>query len=132
MLADQALQLTDELATASSPELCCDPELDGVQPQFLQSHDLGLGPGLVGEVLQGLPTPHPEGFGEHDRGGGRVGVDQCPTLRDPTLEDGGVDGIVLHAEHVPRRAGHQHTGRSIVDIGLKRLAEVQMCAQSAF
>ena len=42
MLADQRLQLTDQLNGDAAPQVRLDPQLDALQPQLVQTKDLGL------------------------------------------------------------------------------------------
>ena len=56
MLADERLELRDRLARQPPQQIGVDASLDRLQPQPVETGDLILCEGLVGEVLVG-PTP---------------------------------------------------------------------------
>ena len=95
MLTDERLQLRDQLASEAPREVGIDSELDRLEPQFLETGDLGLGERLVGEVLEGPAPPERQRLAEHERRRRRVDVGQRPTLGDHPLEAERVDLLRL-------------------------------------
>ena len=57
VLADQQLELAEELGTRAKSEISLDPLLEGFEPKLLEPSDLGLRPGLVGELGQRPASP---------------------------------------------------------------------------
>ena len=108
MLADQALQLADELAAGAKSQVGLDPFLQADQAQLVEPGDLGLGEGLVAEVGQGRSPPQlqgqPQGLG--GLGGGAVGQGLA-SLGEQPLEAAQVDLVGEGAEQVARRPRHQ-------------------------
>ena len=91
MLTNERLQLRDQLTRQASPEVGIEPQLDRLQPELLETGDLGLGEGLVGEVLEGPAPPECQRLTEHERRRRRIDVDERPTLGDHPLEPERVD-----------------------------------------
>ena len=79
VLADQQLELGDELGTRAEREIRLDPLLQGLDPELLEPRDLGLRPGLVGELGQRRPSPERERLPQHPVRLGRVGGPRVPT-----------------------------------------------------
>src|SRR4029079_16563318 len=57
MLADERGELRDEFTGEATLEVCIEPELDRFEPHLLETADLGLGEGPLGEVLADTPPP---------------------------------------------------------------------------
>ena len=77
-------QRSDDLGVATDGEQRCEPVLDRRRLQLLDSGDLGLRPGFLGETTERLPAPQRQGLIEHfelplrvDRAGGRDGTREC-------------------------------------------------------
>ena len=60
MLADERVELADQLRVASVGEVELDPLLDTREAKLLQAGDLGLGEALVGEVRERFSAPQRE------------------------------------------------------------------------
>ncbi len=88
VLADEALQLGDELAGQPETEIGVDPVLDRLQAQLLQPGDLRLRPRLVGELLVGVTAPHGEPGPQHQRRRRRDRSRPGPEPRPPTARTG--------------------------------------------
>ena len=86
MLTNERLQLRDQLPRQAPLEVGIEPQLDRLQPELLETGDLGLGEGLVGELLEGPAPPESQRLTEHERRRRRVDVGECPTLGDHPLE----------------------------------------------
>jgi hypothetical protein len=100
MLADEYLELPDELDVASEIEVCLDAPLDRSQAQLFEAKDLGLREWLVREVGESRPAPDAERIAEQSRG--LVGRGQ-PCLLDEPLEAKEVELVRLNPQDV---AGH--------------------------
>jgi DNA-binding SARP family transcriptional activator len=57
VLADECLELSDQLVVAPKCEVGVDPELDGCQPDLFEPGDGRLGEALVGEVRERRAPP---------------------------------------------------------------------------
>ena len=105
MLADQQLQLADELGARAKREISLDPLLEGFEPKLLEPSDLGLRPGLVGELGQRLSSPERERLPQHPvrfrRGG-------SPRTHDELLEPQQVERPRIGTELVRRGGGPDH------------------------
>ena len=75
MLADESLQLADQLAGQATAQVGIDPQLDRLQAQLVEPEDLGLRERFVGEVLVGPTPPQAERFAEDQGGDARVDVE---------------------------------------------------------
>jgi hypothetical protein len=83
VLADEQLELADQLGAPAEREIALDPLLQRLQPKPVEPLDLGLRPALVGELGQRRPSPEREGLPEqHVRLRGRGG----PGLSHELLE----------------------------------------------
>ena len=107
VLADETLQLGDELAGQPEPEIGVDPVLDRLQSQLLEPGDLRLGPRLVGELLVGVTAPHRQPGPQRQGRARRIGLGQDPSLGHRPLEPADIGVVTLDRQHVARRAGQQ-------------------------
>ena len=105
VLADQQLELADELGTRAKREIRLDPLLQGFDAKLLEPCDLGLRPGLVGELGQRLSSPERERLPQHPvrlrRGG-------SPRVRDELLEPEQVERPRIGTKLVRRGGGPDH------------------------
>jgi len=103
LLADQALQLTDQLAAGAEGQVGLDPLLQADQAQLVQPRDLGLGEGLVAKVGQRWSPPQRQREGQllGGVGGGALGKGLA-SLGEQALEPAQVDLVGEGAEQVPR------------------------------
>ncbi len=62
VLADELLELGDQGRMPAQRELGLDAELEGLQPTLVEPERLGDRKGLIGQVCQRSPAPHPECF----------------------------------------------------------------------
>ena len=88
MLADERLELADELGVAATLEIGVEPRLERDEPELLQPCDLGLRPALVREVGEGGAAPERERRGELRGSLGRGELRRCG---EPALELGAVE-----------------------------------------
>src|SRR5215211_1662250 len=115
MLCDERLQLADQLRVPSELELGVDSLLDYTQAQLLETGDLALGEGVVGEVGQGPAAPECERLGERIRGRLRV---FAVRLGGKPLEAGEVEFVGLDAEQVAGAACLQPLrGEQLAQVG---------------
>ena len=105
VLADQQLQFADELGTRAKREIRLDPLLEGFEPKLLEPSDLGLRPGLVGELGQRLSSPERERLPQHRV---RVGRGGSPRSPDELLEPEQVERPRIGSELVRRGGGPDH------------------------
>ncbi len=126
MLADQALELTDQLACPARPQIGIDAVLDRCHPQLVQPSDLGLGERLERELLQGATTPQRQRLTEHQRRRRRIGVEQRPALPSQRLEPDRIDVLGNDVQDVTGRPGDQHRAVAALGaIGLERRAQAR-------
>ena len=105
------IDLGDELGRSPERELGLDSLLFGELAQFLETGNLGLSEGLVGEVGERL-TP-PEGECLTQAGGGEVGFAACQrlaSLGEQALEAGNIEGLRVEIEPVAGRAREKEPG----------------------
>ncbi len=108
MLTDQALQLGDELAGQPQPQVGFDRSLGRLQAELLETGDLGLGPRLVGELLEGVTPPQGEAVAKHRRGRRRIGLGDEPRLGNAPLEPSDIGVVAVDRHHVARASGQQN------------------------
>ena len=105
VLADERLELGDELRTAAEREVGVDAVLERHEPQLLQAPDLGLAERLVGEIGERAPAPERERLAQRARR--RVGVAGRARGRQQALEPVQVEPVLRDPQLVARRAGHE-------------------------
>src|SRR5512135_2435517 len=87
MLANERLQLSNQLRVLAEHELGLDPLLQRRQPRLLQPRDLRLRERLVDKIRQGRPTPQSQRLPQPRGSSSRITVPHRPsTLRDQRLE----------------------------------------------
>ena len=102
LLADERLELADELRAAAALELGVEPRFERGKPELLEPRDLGLRPRLVREVSQGGAAPELERCGELGRALGRG---ELRRRGEPALEVGAVERVGRKVEPVAARLG---------------------------
>ena len=100
MLADERLELADDVAVPSQLEIRVDPLADGDEPQLVEATDLRLREVLEGELGQSRPAPEGERAGESLAA--LLGR-QPPRVGERALEAVRVDLFRVHPQHVPGR-----------------------------
>jgi hypothetical protein len=126
VLADQALELTDELVGESPPQIGVEAQTHGFETKLLEPPDLGLGEGLVGDVLVRPAPPQRQPLAEHDRGGRRIRLQQSASLLDRALEPPRVELVRADPEQVARRPGQEQRAlRPLLPGRFERGAEVR-------
>ena len=105
MLADQQLELADKLGTRAKHEIGLDPLLEGFEPKLLEPSELGLRPGLVGELGQRLASPKRERLPQQHV---RVRRSGSPSVSDELLEPQQVKRPRIDSEPVSRGGGPDH------------------------
>ncbi len=124
MLTNERLQFRDQLSGQAALEVGVEPQFDRLQPELLETGDLGLGERLVGELLERLAPPERQRLTEHERSRRRVDVGECSTLGDHPLEPDRVDLVVCHLDEVAGGPREQDRAiRALLAIWLERLAQ---------
>ncbi len=85
MFADERLELRHDRFVAAKREVRLDPLLQRLQPQLVQTGDLGLREGLVADVVESVASPQLEGLAELSRRLGRVLGGECFASRGEEL-----------------------------------------------
>ena len=98
LLANERLELADELGAAAALEVGVDPRLERGEPELLEPRDLGLRPGLVREVGEGGAAPELERRGELGRAFGRG---ELRRGAEPALELGAVQRSGARSSRYP-------------------------------
>ena len=108
VLADEILELADELGVAPDREVGVDAGLDGGEPQPVQAGDVRLGERLVGEVGQRLAAPQRQGVAQHLGRVAGVGGPRClqeiAEARDVELARLDVEDVAGRTRREPVRA----------------------------
>ena len=101
VLADQRLELGDDVGRVPELDVRRDPLLDGDESQLVEPADLALRPVLEGELGQRRAAPEREGLHEQ-----RASFLRCrtPRVAQEPLEAMHVDLVTRHGEQVPRWA----------------------------
>ena len=105
VLADQPLELGDELGARAKCEIRLDPLLQGFDAELLKPGDFGLRPGLVGELGQRLSSPERERLPQRPVRLGRGGSARAP---NELLEAEQVERPRIGTKHIRRGAGPDH------------------------
>ena len=105
VLADEQLELGDELGARTKGEIALEALLERLEPKLLEPVDLWLGPPLVGELGQGRPPPERESFPQHPVRRRRAGG---PRIRHELIEAKEVERTGIGTELVRRRRGPDH------------------------
>ena len=103
MRLDQRPELGHDGAVAPETEDCLDPALDGLEPELLETSDLGLGELGEGELRQRGATPQGERLLEGRERRNGLGLQLAPAARRKGLEPERVDPVGVDPEEVPRR-----------------------------
>ena len=102
MLADEGLELGDELGVAAEGEVGLDPLLEGGQVQLLEASDLALREGLGREVRKRRSAPERECRSQGLRRAlGLALGEELSTLAEQALEPAEVELLGLERKQVP-------------------------------
>ena len=109
VLRDERLQLADELLVAAKREIGVDTVGERRQVNLLESPDLRLRKGLVGEIRERRSAPEREGFEKRPCRQPRTPRAQDPSaLLDQPLESIGVELVPPHTKEIAGGPGNQH------------------------
>jgi hypothetical protein len=109
MLADEHLDLTDELGEAAEGKVGIEPPLECPQAELFEPENLQLRERLVGEIGERRPPPESESFAQHARG--QVGR-RLPRLLHQQLEAEQVELVRPDADHISRLLRNDRLVRS--------------------
>ncbi len=109
MLADERLELGDDVGGVPELDVRRDPLLDGDEAKLVEPADLGLRPVLERELGERRAAPEVERL----RGAARVARPAARSARpEQPLEAPRVDLVARHGEHVARRRVTRTSGPS--------------------
>jgi hypothetical protein len=108
MLADQHLQLADQVGVAAERQVGLDPLLQCSDAQLLEASAFDLGERLAGELRQRGTAPQFECLAQQPRRS--LGV-RPPRVADQPLEAEQVDRLGIRAEQIAGRPRHERLGR---------------------
>jgi hypothetical protein len=111
MLEHECVQLADQLGMAAGRKLGVDARLEGGQPQGVQTGDVRLDEGLVGEVGERRSPPERERLAKQLAGIRRIG---CSRRIQERLEARDIELLGFHMERVAGRARHQTIGPELL------------------
>ena len=126
VLADEHLDLTDELCEAAEREVGVEPPLEGRQAELFESEHLQLRERFVGEVGERRPAPEIESFAQSLR---RKAGRRLLRLLDQHLEAEQVELVRADADHVARllRDDRVVRGECLAELGDVVLQRVGGC-----
>ena len=109
VLADELLELGDQLGVAAERQISLDPTLERDQPLLLQAGDVALRERLVREVRQWRPAPQRERLAQPVAAARRIPVCHQPTaVREQALEPDDVDVVGTDLGDVAVAARQHH------------------------
>ena len=116
MFGDERLELADQLAVATQPQVAVDPLRQRLEALLVQPLRLVRREGLERQVAKRPSAPEREPFPISRRRSVEIAtLALSPRLRHERLESVGVDGALLRVEDIPRRLGAHECRGSVTE-----------------